>query len=482
MTASIPLPNDPHYTGGMLGHPKGLNVLFFTELWERFSYYGMRAILILFMTATVIEGGLGLPTEQAAVIYGTYTGSVYLASIPGGLIADRWLGPRKAILIGGIIIALGHFTMALPMVFAFYAGLVLIVCGTGFLKPNISTMVGKLYAPGDVRRDSGFSLFYMGINIGAMLSPLVCGYLAQDKGFKVILKSWGIAPETCWHFGFVCAGVGMCIGLAHLLFHYKLLEHVGMPSKKDVANDIVSGVEPAVPGTSALNGDDDQQALEKLKGGLTADEWKKLGAIAALFFFNVLFWSIFEQGGSSLNLFADKFTNCNLFGYIFPSSWFQSLQPVYVIALAPVFSYIWLKLGDKQPTSPAKFAFGLFFLAIGIAIMVPASMLVAQGKVSPFFLIFVYLVETMGELCLSPIGLSTVTKLAPTKFQSLTMGAWFVSPSIGNFVAGLLSKYFKEDAGELTMLFGKMAIATFIAAILLTVLVPKIKKLMGNVK
>ncbi|MBL0187278.1 MAG: hypothetical protein IPP97_16220 [Candidatus Obscuribacter sp.] len=217
-------------------------------------------------------------------------------------------------------------------------------------------------------------------------------------------------------------------------------------------------------------------------GGLTREEWKKLGAIAALFFFNVLFWSIFEQGGSSLNLFADKFTNCSLFGFDFPSSWFQSLQPVYVIALAPVFSYIWLKLGDKQPTSPAKFAFGLFFLAIGIAIMIPASILVAQGKVSPLFLIFVYLVETMGELCLSPIGLSTVTKLAPTKFQSLTMGAWFVSPSIGNFVAGLLSKDFKEDASQLTMLFGKMAVATLIAAVILTLLVPRIKKLMGNVK
>lgn len=482
MTASSPVIDNTHHTGGMLGHPKGLNVLFFTELWERFSYYGMRAILILFMTATVVEGGLGLPTEQAAVIYGTYTGSVYLASIPGGLIADRWLGPRKAILIGGIIIALGHFTMALPMVFAFYAGLVLIVCGTGFLKPNISTMVGKLYAPGDNRRDSGFSLFYMGINIGAMLSPLVCGYLAQDPGFKVILKGWGIAPETCWHFGFVCAGVGMCIGLAHLLWHYKLLEHVGRPSKKDVADDIVSGVEPAVPGTSALVEGQAEEALQELKGGLTTDEWKKLGAIAALFFFNVLFWSIFEQGGSSLNLFADKFTNCTLFGYVFPSSWFQSLQPVYVIVLAPVFSYIWLKLGDKQPTSPAKFAFGLFFLAFGIAIMIPASILVAQGKVSPLFLIFVYLVETMGELCLSPIGLSTVTKLAPTKFQSLTMGAWFVSPSIGNFVAGLLSKDFTEDASQLTMLFGKMAVATLIAAIILTVLVPKIKKLMGNVK
>lgn len=481
MTASTPAINDPHYTGGMLGHPKGLNVLFFTELWERFSYYGMRAILILFMTATVVQGGLGLPTEQAALIYGTYTGSVYLASIPGGLIADRWLGPRKAILIGGIIIALGHFTMALPMVFAFYAGLVLIVCGTGFLKPNISTMVGKLYAPGDNRRDSGFSLFYMGINIGAMLSPLVCGYLAQDPGFKVILKGWGIAPETCWHFGFVCAGVGMCIGLAHLLWHYKLLEHVGMPSKKSTDQAVSSNGDKSSAADDKAEGIE-EEADRSFHGGLTTDEWKKLGAIAALFFFNVLFWSIFEQGGSSLNLFADKFTNCSLFGFDFPSSWFQSLQPVYVIALAPVFSYIWLKLGDKQPTSPAKFAFGLFFLAIGIAIMIPASILVAQGKVSPLFLIFVYLVETMGELCLSPIGLSTVTKLAPTKFQSLTMGAWFVSPSIGNFVAGLLSKDFKEDASQLTMLFGKMAVATLIAAVILTLLVPRIKKLMGNVK
>ncbi|MBL8084096.1 MAG: peptide MFS transporter [Candidatus Obscuribacter sp.] len=448
------------YQGLIPGHPPGLSVLFFTELWERFSYYGMRAILVLYMTASLANGGLGFSVEKSSEIYGNYTASVYLVSIFGGLLADHFLGPRRAILIGGIIIALGHFTMAFPSTYAFFTGLVLIVMGTGFLKPNISTMVGKLYPPGDPRRDSGFSIFYMGINIGATLAPFACGYLAQSDHFKGVLKSFGLSPELSWHFGFAAAGVGMCLGLFHLLIQYKILDAVGERSGKTEE----SSQEPAA----------------KIK--LTVDEWKKLGAIACLFVFNVLFWSIFEQGGSSLNLFAERLTNNTFLGFKFEASYLQSLQAADVIILAPIFSCIWIKLGTKAPSSPAKFALGLMFLGLGIAFMVPAAMLTAQGKVSPLFLVAVYFTETLGELCLSPVGLSTVTKLAPRAFQSLTMGAWFISTAIGNKLAGHYSGHFKEDPQSMIFLFGAMALAALAASAVLALLTPSIKKLMGDVK
>lgn len=451
---------DVDSTSGIGGHPRGLNVLFFTELWERFSYYGMRAILMLFMVAPAVQGGLGFDTDKAAHIYGYYTMCVYLTSIPGGLIADRLLGPRKAILLGGIIIALGHFTMAFPQQLTFFAGMILIVLGTGLLKPNISTMVGRLYHAGDQRRDAGFSIFYMGINMGATLAPLVCGFLAQSEQFKSFLISMNIPSHSSWHFGFAAAGVGMCIGLAHLLHQYKLLDKIG--------ERIQTETKAATQDTSGP--------------GLSGDEWKKLGALLILFLFNTLFWSIYEQGGSSLNLFADKLTDNRIFGHAYPSSWFQSLQSLYVIILAPVFSYIWLKLADKQPSSPGKFALGLMFLSIGIGTMVPAAILTSHGKVGPIFLVIVYFIETLGELCLSPVGLSTVTKLAPARFASLTMGGWFVSTSLGNYLAGHFSSFFKESAETMVPLFGSMALAAAAAAGLLALLTPHIKKLMGSVR
>ncbi len=482
-------------TGGIGGHPRGLNVLFFTELWERFSYYGMRAILVLFMVAPVVQGGLGFSVEHASEIYGTYTMCVYLTAIPGGFIADRILGARKAILFGGIIIALGHFTMVLPALAAFYGGMLLIVLGTGLLKPNISTMVGRLYHLNDPRRDAGFSIFYMGINMGATLAPIVCGYLAQSDHFKTVLAKLGLAPESSWHFGFAAAGVGMCIGLAHLALQWKLLDKIGgKVEKEQVAIHDVSDVEsdsvdatgnPAKkaspePIQQAGNARDREAAKAPM---FTPDELKKLGALLCLFVFNALFWSIYEQGGSSLNIFADRLTNNSIFGMAFPSSWFQSLQSTYVILLAPVFSWLWIKLGEKQPSSPGKFSLGLLFLGIGIAVMVPAAILTAQGKVSPIFLIAVYFIETLGELCLSPVGLSTVTKLAPARLASLTMGGWFVSTAIGNKMAGYFSGYLQSDSsGAMSYLFGAMAIAALTAAGLLAALTPFIKKLMGSVR
>ncbi|MBX9940664.1 MAG: peptide MFS transporter [Candidatus Obscuribacterales bacterium] len=454
-------------SGLIPGHPAGLPVLFFTELWERFSYYGMRAILVLYMTETAARGGLGMDVKNSSDIFGNYTASVYLASIVGGLIADRFLGARLAVLVGGVIIALGHFTMAIPSLISFYAGLALIILGTGFLKPNISTMVGKLYKPDDNRRDAGFSIFYMGINIGAMLSPLACGYLAQSEHFKQVLKSLGLAPEMSWHFGFAAAGVGMCIGLAHLIFQYKLLDGIG---EKLSARQIE---------TSTVTENQEQGGS---KWQLTESEWHKVGAIACLFVFNLLFWSIFEQGGSSLNLFAERLTEKNILGFRVEASYLQAVQALDVIILAPLFSLLWVKLGRRQPSSPAKFALGLMFLGLGIAIMVPAAMLSSHGLVSPYFLIGVYFVETLGEMCLSPVGLSTVSKLAPRAFQSMTMGAWFISTALGNKLAGVFSGYFKEDPQSLIYLFGGMAVAALAASAVLFLLTPTIKKLMGEIK
>ena len=456
-------------SGIIPGHPAGLPVLFFTELWERFSYYGMRAILVLYMTETAARGGLGMDVKSSSDIFGNYTASVYLASIFGGLLADRFLGARLAVLVGGVIIALGHFTMAVPSLMSFYAGLALIILGTGFLKPNISTMVGKLYKPDDNRRDAGFSIFYMGINIGAMLSPLACGYLAQSEHFKQILKSFGLAPEMSWHFGFAAAGVGMCIGLAHLIFQYKLLDGIGEKvTDKPVETSAVTEMVPAKEGGG--------------KWQLTESEWHKVGAIACLFVFNLLFWSIFEQGGSSLNLFAERLTEKNILGFRVEASYLQAVQALDVIILAPIFSLLWIKLGRRQPSSPAKFALGLMFLGLGIAIMVPAAMLSSHGLVSPYFLIAVYFVETLGEMCLSPVGLSTVSKLAPRAFQSMTMGAWFISTALGNKLAGVFSGYFKEDPQSLIYLFGGMAVAALAASAVLFLLTPTIKKLMGEIK
>ncbi len=452
------------------GHPRGLVNLFLTEMWERFSYYGMRAILVLYMVATAEEGGMGMSNEQAGTIYGMYTMSVYLSALPGGWIGDKFLGARLAVLIGGIIIAAGHFTIAFPSVTTLYIGMGMIVLGTGLLKPNMSSMVGMLYKTGDTRRDAGFSIFYMGVNIGAMLAPLVCGYLAQGKEFKAWLTTIGISPHVSWHWGFGAAGVGMVMGLIFYVLQAKMLGDAGLKrSSKPVE---VAGTE----GSETVQ----ETASASL---LTKQEWNRIGAIAVLFVFNILFWAIYEQGGTSLNLFADKCTDTTLFGWEFPSSWLQTFQAVFVIIFAPLFSVLWIKMGDKQPPAPMKFAIGILLLGLGILLMVPASILAAQGKVSPMWLIVVYLLEVLGELCLSPVGLSTVTKLAPARFVALTMGAWYTSIACGNLLAGKLSGFFDEKStSSMTTLFGSMGGAAFVAAILMVIMVPTVKKLMGNVR
>lgn len=460
-------------TGGLGGHPSGLTTLFFTEMWERFSYYGMRAILILYMAAPPALGGLGFTTQASAEIYGSYTMAVYLGAIPGGFISDRFLGNRNAILLGGIIIALGHFCLAFRSLSCFYGGLLLIVLGTGLLKPNMSTMVGKLYSINDHRRDAGFSIYYMGINLGAFLAPLVCGYLAQDEHFKSFLESLHFDARDSWHWGFGAAGVGMTFGLIQFLLQSKRLGSIGAIPVK---------VRSAGAAETDAQSNNNSKAAHEVEA-LSSRDWLKLAALAVLFSFTVLFWTVYEQGGSSLNLFADKLTECVLFGIKFPSSWFQALQPLMVIFLAPVFSWLWMRLGEREPSSPAKFVWGLALLAAGTAVMVPASMLAGDGKVGVVWLTSCYLLQTLGELCLSPVGLSTVTKLAPRKIAAMIMGFWFLANAIANKVAGYLAGFFNEnDVSSLVGLYGGMATAAAAGALILVFLTPSVRKLMGDVK
>lgn len=497
-----PSGRDLHSAGGMFGnHPQGLSTLFFTEMWERFSYYGMRALLVLYMVAPPEDGGLGFSNEYAANIYGTYTMLVYMTSIPGGFIADRLLGARLSVLIGGIIIACGHFTMAVPSLPAFYFALLLIVIGTGFLKPNISTMLGSLYGQGDHRRDGGFSIFYMGINIGAAIAPLVCGFLAQSKQFKEWLLSMHLDPNSSWHWGFAAAGVGMVFGLIQFVIQGDKLQGVGLkPNRNQQTASIQSASDDSTddaaaaavaPSHSHQHSAKAPKKSQKQGSGrnsergafFTVDEIKRLGAIAILFFFTMIFWSVYEQGGSSFNLFADRLTDCSVFGWEFPSSWFQSLGAVFIIVLAPLFSILWQRLGDREPSSPAKFAYGLLFLGLGTLIMVPASMLAQHGKVGPMWLVFVYFFQCTGEMCLSPVGLSTVTKLAPLRFLSSTMGIWFLAASFGNRLAGYLGGMFNQNSSSsMVMLFGGMSAAVLGCALLLTLLTPTVRKLMAGVR
>jgi len=487
---------------GFFGHPRGLSTLFFTEMWERFSYYGMRAILTLYMTKTLAEGGLGFDEKYASVIYATYVSSVWYLPLIGGWLADRVLGARRAVLIGGIIIACGHYSMAVNSLVSFYAGLVLIAMGTGLLKPNISAMVGQLYGDKDARRDAGFSIFYMGINLGAFLSPIVVGFLAQHASFKSFIVSLGLDPNSSWHWGFGAAGVGMTLGLIQYVIGRNRLRSVGVKPEKKTSTErseafdsvtvglaVVGGVVGAVLGyrfgeagiVSALF-----PCVVFFFGGylagtvrlLAGDELKNVLVIFILFVFSIVFWMTFEQAGSSLTLFADRLTSTTILGWAYPSSWFQSVQPIFIIILAPVFAWIWQRMGQRQPSSPGKFTFGLLFAGLAFVVVTIASMFTGGGRVSPLWLIVVYFLQSVGELCLSPVGLSTVTKLAPARMVGLMMGVWFLSISIGSYIAGLTTRFFEgNDTAFLTRAFGIFAAITLVAAVVLALLTPLIKKM-----
>ncbi len=488
------LPAHPQW----LGHPRPLFTLFFAELWERFSYYGMRALLTLYMVAPIAAGGLALPAAQASLIYGTYTMSVYMLSIPGGTLADGLLGSRRAVLIGGAIIAAGHFSMAVPGQATFYLGLVLIVLGTGLLKPNISAMVGQLYEPGDPRRDAGFSIFYMGINVGAFLAPLVTGFLAQHSRFKELLAGWGFDPAHSWHWGFAAAGVGMVLGLLVFVAFGAGLRQVGPPPAR------VPGAwrKPLLTlgGTLALWALvrlSDEPAFEWLRllfvavpialmvwfGRSKQAEVRRLGAIFYFFIGALVFWALFEQAGTSLTLFAENHTATHVAGVEVPSSWYQSANPIFVIGLAPLFALLWTRLGARQPSSPLKFTLGLACLALGFGLMVPAARLAVEGRVSPLWLLGLYFLQTVGEMCLSPVGLSTFTKLAPRHLVGAMLGIWFLGAAFGNKFAGVLAARFGEgETGQLDQFFGQQALAVFALAAVFFVLVPWVRRRMGGVR
>ena len=486
-------PDSPRDTSGIGGHPRGLSTLFFTEMWERFSFYGMRAILMLYMTKGLAEGGLAFETKYAGLIFGTYASSVYWTPLIGGWLADKVFGTRRAVLIGGIIIACGHFSMAFHTMANFYGGLALIAIGTGLLKPNVSAMVGQMYAEGDERRDAGFSIFYMGINLGALIAPIICGWLGQ---------------KVDWHYGFAAAGFGMVLGVVQYVLSAGRLRGIGdKPVRKREADidqlkahdaakefDVVTAAlavvggavgayfsyDPEVGWVSALFFTVVGIAFGYIAGmcrHLGRAEMGRVGVIFILFVFSVIFWMSFEQAATSLTLFADQLTRTNVLGYEFPSSWFQTVQPTFVILLAPVFAGIWLSMRRRNPSSPVKFAVGLIFAGLAFALVAFASTLTGGGKVSPWWLVAVYLLQTLGELCLSPVGLSTVTKLSPARMVGLMMGVWFLSISFGNFIAGKLGGEFTPDPSALARLFGGVAVITGVAALILFALTPLIKKM-----
>jgi POT family proton-dependent oligopeptide transporter len=495
------------------GHPRGLSTLFFAEMWERFSYYGMRAFLILYMTAAPAVGGLGLGTAAAAAIYGTYTSMVYLMSLPGGWIADRLLGQRRAVLYGGILIASGHYTLAIPAPTAFYLGLVLVVLGTGLLKPNMSVIVGQLYGPKDVRRDAGFSIFYMGINVGAFFGPLVTGYLAQHEQFRGWLANMGLNPNSSWHWGFGAAGVGMTFGLLQYVLGRRELGDAGaypvQPDSPEAASRLkrnatvwfsvalVAAVLLTVAIASGLLAVSPRQIAAGYSyllltltvvffGWLfsgrdwTPAERRRLYIIGVFFVAAALFWSVFEQAGSTLNLFADRSTRTSVLGRSFPSSWFQSVNALAIVGFAPVFAWTWVKLGSRQPSSPTKFSLGLVGVGLGFLILVPSARIAAGGTlVSPLWLTATYLVHTWAELCLSPVGLSSMTKLAPPRILSLMMGVWFLGAAVGNFLGGQAATLY--ESMPLAQLFGAVALLPIAAGIVMFAFRRQLAALMGGV-
>ncbi|WP_194974665.1 peptide MFS transporter [Aquiflexum lacus] len=506
----------------MFGHPKGLMTLFFTEMWERFSYYGMRALLILFMTTAIIDGGLGFDDKTSGAIYGLYTMGVYLLALPGGWFADRLFGLKKSVWYGGIIIAIGHFTMALPGLMhllgetsgakeslssldtnSFFLGLILITVGTGLLKPNISSIVGQLYPVGSSKRDAGFSIFYMGINIGALIAPIACSTLAIYD----------------WHLGFGLAGLGMVFGLIQYKMSSESLkgygEDIQLLTETDlrersrlkkilfgigavillILTNIFMGFIPL--DVSAIAGASGTiiaivaavyLGYVILFGGLTLDERKKVGVIAILFLFSALFWSGFEQAGSTLNLFAERFTDRTILGWEIPAGYFQSVNSMFIIIFAPFFGAMWVWLGRRnlEPSSPLKFAMGLILLGMGFLVMYFAAKIAASGDLAaPTWLIFTYMLHTFGELSLSPVGLSLVTKLAPAKYGGQMMGIWFLSVSLGNLFAGLIageaSGGTEEALAQMPGQYQIIVLTAIGAGVLLLLLSKPIRRLMGNV-
>ena len=468
------------------GHPKGLVTLFLTEMWERMSFYGMRGLLVLFMTREVTEGGMNLDAPEAMAIYGIYGASVYFLCVPGGWIADKLFGAQRTVLYGAVIITLGHYVLAIPYDKTFFLGLVLVSIGTGLLKPNISTIVGQLYKPGDVRIDSGYTIFYMSINIGSMLGFLVCGYLGEKVG---------------WHWGFGAAGVGMTFGVLQYLFTRNSLGEAGKNTNLAPTEDEskymnifkYSSIAIFLVVTSGFAGlwSVDPQLLNQLTvylilivaisyfiylfffAGLGTDEIENIKMLLLLFFGAVLFWAGFDQGGSSLNLFAKDYTDLFIFGWEMPATFLQVANPLMVVIFAPFFAAFWISLGKKNldPDTPQKFALGCFLMAIGFLVIIFGVEAAMQNeKAGIQFLLITYLFHTLGELCLSPVGLSATAKYSPIRYRGQMMGIWFLSSSLAAGLAGLLaSKSFEAGIASMPDLFMQIIIALFVVGILLLI-------------
>ena len=497
------------------GHPRGLATLFFTEMWERFSYYGLRPLLVLFMAAALADGGFGFERSQASAIVGIYGALVYVASLPGGWVADRLLGLRRAIFIGAVLITAGHLSIGLSgfagasagKIF-FFLGLLLIVLGTGLLKPNISAIVGDLYPEGGARRDAGFSIFYMGINVGAFAGQLITGILGEAVG---------------WHWGFGAAGVGMALGLlVYWLTSHRTLGPIGVaptrlsdPTAQAAQERSVKFVVGAGLGIIAMffvlaaTGliTIDAQVVGRYMtfvlvglalgffgyvfavGGLTSDERKRIGVIVVLFIFAAIFWSAFEQAPTSLNLFARDFTDRQLGGFTIPATWFQSVNSAFIILCAPLFAALWTGLAKRgiDLSSPTKFALGLLLAGLGFFLMIfAAKRVVASGGtllVSPWWLVASYFFQTLGELCLSPVGLSSMTKLSPRKYVGQMMGIWFLASAVGNLIGGLVGGHVDpEKLDQMPQLFTVTTMSLFVSTAVLGVLIVPIRRMMAGVK
>jgi len=488
-------------TGSFFGHPRGLATLFFTEMWERFSYYGMRALLILYMTASAAtaNAGLGFEIGKATAIYGLYTALVYFMALPGGWIADNLWGQRKSVFVGGCIIAAGHFSMAIPVQLMFFIGLGLIIIGTGLLKPNVSTMVGDLYPEGGARRDAGFSIFYMGINLGAFLGPLLCGLLGENYN---------------WHLGFSLAGVGMVLGLIQYRLGDSYLGPAGRLTPEQLSEAdrrapgfyrtlaiavlvIAAGAVLATTGAITITL---QQFATYLgygiiilavlyfaylltAGGHTTLEKQRLIVIFWLFILAALFWSGFEQAGSSLNLFAESGTDRVMLGWEMPASWLQSVNAMFIILFAPIFGWLWTWLAAREvnPSIPLKFGLGLLGLAAGFFVIAWGAANATDGAlVSPSWLVATYFLHTVGELCLSPVGLSSITKLAPRNRVGQMMGVWFIATALGNLFAGLVAGRLEDLAPS--ALFWNVALFASVAGVIGLLVAPGVRRLMGDVR
>ncbi len=498
MTVLTDLPGDRAAEGTTAlpdGHPPALRMLFLTEMWERFSYYGMRALLVLYLV-----NSLHYEREHALALYGTYTALVYLTPIVGGYLADRFLGRRKAILIGGLTMAFGHFAMAFEPLLHLALGLLII--GNGFFKPNISTLLGTLYRQHDPRRDGGFTIFYMGVNLGAFLAPLVAGTLGEKVG---------------WHYGFASAGVGMVFGLVQFTLGQDKLEGQGLPpgkSKLDGADWtqiavlsvtmiplvylVLRAVDVFGPMWASLGGIVQLLAVVVVvaalwfagrargpKAGvepLTRDEWQRIVAIAVMGLFVVFFWMGFEQAGGTMSLFADQQTDRMLFGWEIPASYFQAINPLAIVALGPLLSMMWTRLDSSRyaiPT-PAKMGLGMIILGLGFIVLAIADARSHAadnplGKVGPEWLFFVFVIHTVGELFLSPIGLSMVTKLAPARLAAMLMGLWYTANAIANYLAGSLEAMLKSTQIPLYWFLVGSSIG---AGLVLLAITPLLKKLM----